>query len=123
MATMEVGNGESTGDTMWASLWCWEAENILNYIPNESYMSTRENLTTFKFLELQDLWLGMIGGICLQTIILIILTSITNWKREAEQAESRVKKWGIIGRPLMMYGKVKVHEDYNGQMLVLLSAA
>ncbi|EEF52516.1 protein DETOXIFICATION 33 [Ricinus communis] len=39
-------------------------------------------------------WSGMIGGICLQTIILIIVTSITNWNKEAEEAESRVKKWG-----------------------------
>ncbi|KAJ9186637.1 hypothetical protein P3X46_002184 [Hevea brasiliensis] len=40
------------------------------------------------------IWSGMIGGICLQTIILIIVTSITNWKREADEAESRVRKWG-----------------------------
>lgn len=31
---------------------------------------------------LQGIWSGMIGGICLQTLILIIVTSITNWKRE-----------------------------------------
>ncbi|XP_031252728.1 protein DETOXIFICATION 33 [Pistacia vera] len=42
----------------------------------------------------EGIWGGMIGGICLQTIILIVVTSITNWKTEAEQAESRVRKWG-----------------------------
>ncbi|KAF5739410.1 protein TRANSPARENT TESTA 12 [Tripterygium wilfordii] len=48
---------------------------------------------TFKF-GVQGIWSGMIGGICLQTIILISITSITNWKREVDQAESRVKRWG-----------------------------
>ncbi|KAF2309956.1 hypothetical protein GH714_005778 [Hevea brasiliensis] len=48
---------------------------------------------TFNFGAM-GVWSGMIGGICLQTVILIIVTSITNWKREAEEAESRVKKWG-----------------------------
>ncbi|MED6147787.1 hypothetical protein PIB30_046971 [Stylosanthes scabra] len=40
------------------------------------------------------IWSGMIGGIVLQTMILIIVTLVTNWRREAEDAESRVKKWG-----------------------------
>ncbi|XP_040996843.1 protein DETOXIFICATION 33-like [Juglans microcarpa x Juglans regia] len=45
-------------------------------------------------LGAQGIWSGMIGGICLQTIILIVVTSMTNWNKEAEQAESRVKRWG-----------------------------
>ncbi|KAK4787831.1 hypothetical protein SAY86_011664 [Trapa natans] len=40
------------------------------------------------------IWGGMIGGICLQTFILILITWYTNWNKEAEQAESRVKRWG-----------------------------
>ncbi|GMH23208.1 hypothetical protein Nepgr_025051 [Nepenthes gracilis] len=53
---------------------------------------------TFKF-GVVGIWSGMIGGICLQTIILIILTSLTNWKKEAAAAESRINKWGgSIGR-------------------------
>lgn len=48
---------------------------------------------TFGF-GVEGIWSGMIGGICLQTIILIVVTSITNWNREAEEAESRVKRWG-----------------------------
>ena len=31
---------------------------------------------------LQGIWSGMIGGICLQTLILIVITSMTNWKTE-----------------------------------------
>lgn len=79
----------------------------------------------FTTSNLQGIWSGMIGGICLQTLILIVVTSLTNWRKEvsiftllhslfhfwslklfivfivetesnlqAEQAESRVKKWG-----------------------------
>ncbi|TKY57756.1 TRANSPARENT TESTA protein 12 [Spatholobus suberectus] len=48
---------------------------------------------TFGF-GVEGIWSGMIGGIVLQTIILIIVTSLTNWEKEAEQAENRVKKWG-----------------------------
>ncbi|KAI6688924.1 hypothetical protein NL676_025752 [Syzygium grande] len=48
---------------------------------------------TFGF-GVEGIWSGMIGGICLQTLILIVITSITNWNREAEEAETRVKKWG-----------------------------
>ncbi|KAK4752761.1 hypothetical protein SAY87_021559 [Trapa incisa] len=48
---------------------------------------------TFGF-GVMGIWSGMIGGICLQTLILIVVTSITNWKREAEEAGDRVKKWG-----------------------------
>ncbi|KAA8528605.1 hypothetical protein F0562_035960 [Nyssa sinensis] len=40
------------------------------------------------------IWSGMIGGICLQTIILVVVTSIRNWKKEADEAENRVKRWG-----------------------------
>jgi len=31
---------------------------------------------------MQGIWSGMIAGIVLQTTILIIVTSITNWKKE-----------------------------------------
>lgn len=52
-------------------------------------------LLGFKFrLGAMGVWGGMIGGICLQTLILIIVTALTNWKKEADEAESRVRKWG-----------------------------
>lgn len=40
------------------------------------------------------IWGGMIGGICLQTFILIIITATRNWDKEAREAENRVKRWG-----------------------------
>ncbi|PSS31370.1 Protein DETOXIFICATION like [Actinidia chinensis var. chinensis] len=45
-------------------------------------------------LGVMGIWGGMIGGICLQTAILIFVTSATNWNREAAETESRVKRWG-----------------------------
>ncbi|XVF36174.1 hypothetical protein REPUB_Repub19eG0035300 [Reevesia pubescens] len=48
---------------------------------------------TFGF-GVMGIWSGMIGGIVLQTLILIVVTSLTNWNKEAEEAESRVKRWG-----------------------------
>ncbi|CAN4105054.1 unnamed protein product [Withania somnifera] len=40
------------------------------------------------------IWGGMIGGICLQTIILIVITAMTNWEKEASLAASRLNQWG-----------------------------
>ncbi|GAB4851981.1 Protein DETOXIFICATION 33 [Ancistrocladus abbreviatus] len=48
---------------------------------------------TFNF-GVEGIWSGLIGGIVLQTIILIIITSLTNWNKEAAEAESRINKWG-----------------------------
>ncbi|XP_059633683.1 protein DETOXIFICATION 33 [Cornus florida] len=48
---------------------------------------------TFDFGAM-GIWSGMIGGICLQTIILVVVTKFTNWRKEANEAESRVKRWG-----------------------------
>lgn len=45
-------------------------------------------------LGAMGIWGGMIGGICLQTIILIAITAMTNWEKEASLAASRVKQWG-----------------------------
>ncbi|XP_021820961.1 protein DETOXIFICATION 33 [Prunus avium] len=52
-------------------------------------------LLGFKFgFGVEGIWSGMIGGIALQTIILIVIVSLTNWNKEADEAESRVQKWG-----------------------------
>ncbi|KAJ1383679.1 Multi antimicrobial extrusion protein [Sesbania bispinosa] len=45
-------------------------------------------------LGVQGIWSGMIGGTGLQTIILVVVTLVTNWKKEADEAESRVRNWG-----------------------------
>lgn len=33
-------------------------------------------------MMMQGIWSGMLGGVCLQAIILIIIITITNWKKE-----------------------------------------
>nr|GMD94561.1 protein DETOXIFICATION 33 [Ipomoea batatas] len=48
---------------------------------------------TFDFGAM-GIWGGMIGGVCLQTIILIVIVSITDWNKEASLADVRVKRWG-----------------------------
>ncbi|KAF8084978.1 hypothetical protein N665_0691s0017 [Sinapis alba] len=40
----------------------------------------------------------MVAGICLQTLILIGIIYYTNWNKEAEQAETRVQRWGGTAR-------------------------
>ncbi|KAG7599691.1 Multi antimicrobial extrusion protein [Arabidopsis suecica] len=49
-------------------------------------------------LGVQGIWGGMVAGICLQTLILIGIIYFTNWNKEAEQAESRVQRWGGTAR-------------------------
>ncbi|CAI9116647.1 OLC1v1017845C1 [Oldenlandia corymbosa var. corymbosa] len=39
-------------------------------------------------------WGGMIGGIVVQTIVLVIIAAVRNWDKEARQAETRIKRWG-----------------------------
>ncbi|XP_043708446.1 protein DETOXIFICATION 33-like isoform X2 [Telopea speciosissima] len=52
-------------------------------------------LLGFKFgFGIEGVWGGMTGGIVLQTIILTIITSCTNWKKEASEAGNRFRKWG-----------------------------
>ncbi|KAK6245354.1 hypothetical protein SCA6_008444 [Theobroma cacao] len=51
-------------------------------------------MVTYYAYSPKGIWSGMIGGIVLQTLILIVVTSLTNWNKEAEEAESRVKRWG-----------------------------
>eukprot|EP01018_Ginkgo_biloba_P034244 Gb_24167 [translate_table: standard] len=48
----------------------------------------------------QGIWGGMIGGTALQTLILLGITSFTNWNREAAQAKDRLRVWGGAGEDL-----------------------
>ncbi|KAH9324803.1 hypothetical protein KI387_004981, partial [Taxus chinensis] len=52
-------------------------------------------LMGYKFdLGAKGIWIGMICGTALQTLILTLITLFTNWNREAAQAEGRLKVWG-----------------------------
>ncbi|KAL3622145.1 Protein DETOXIFICATION 34 [Castilleja foliolosa] len=45
-------------------------------------------------LGVQGIWMGMIFGTFLQTVILLIIVWRTNWNEEVEQASERMRKWG-----------------------------
>lgn len=45
-------------------------------------------------LGVQGIWLGVIIGIVLQTAVLLFILYRTNWRKEALQAEERVRSWG-----------------------------
>ncbi|KAK7279920.1 hypothetical protein RJT34_24981 [Clitoria ternatea] len=42
----------------------------------------------------QGLWGGMICGIVLQTLLLLFILYKTNWNKEVEQTNERMRKWG-----------------------------
>ncbi|EEF29687.1 multidrug resistance pump, putative [Ricinus communis] len=45
-------------------------------------------------LHVQGIWMGMIFGTFLQTLILIYIIYTTNWNKEVEEASERMRKWG-----------------------------
>ncbi|KAJ8752124.1 hypothetical protein K2173_001799 [Erythroxylum novogranatense] len=45
-------------------------------------------------LHVQGIWLGMIFGTFLQTLILVYIIYKTNWNKEVEEASERMKRWG-----------------------------
>uniref|UniRef100_A0A7N0VAM8 Uncharacterized protein n=1 Tax=Kalanchoe fedtschenkoi TaxID=63787 RepID=A0A7N0VAM8_KALFE len=42
----------------------------------------------------QGIWIGMISGTFIQTVILLLMIYKTSWKKEASIATDRIKKWG-----------------------------
>ncbi|XP_004251515.2 protein DETOXIFICATION 40 [Solanum lycopersicum] len=44
-------------------------------------------------LGAKGIWSGMLGGTVMQTIILIWITARTDWNKEVEAAQSRLKRW------------------------------
>ncbi|GMN58152.1 hypothetical protein TIFTF001_027255 [Ficus carica] len=44
-------------------------------------------------LGAKGIWLGMIGGTVMQTLILIWITFQTDWTKEVEEATKRLSKW------------------------------
>ncbi|CAA3016423.1 protein DETOXIFICATION 40-like [Olea europaea var. sylvestris] len=48
----------------------------------------------FKFnLGAQGIWSGMLGGTAMQTVILLWVTSRTDWNKEVEKAKNRLQNW------------------------------
>ncbi|XP_071935486.1 protein DETOXIFICATION 33-like [Coffea arabica] len=54
----------------------------------------------YKFnLGVQGIWWAMLGGSFLQTVILLVIISRTNWHKEAVEADDRVRTWGGATAP------------------------
>ncbi|KAH1248087.1 Protein DETOXIFICATION 40 [Glycine soja] len=52
-------------------------------------------------LSAKGIWLGMLGGTVLQTIILVWVTFRTDWNNEVEEAAKRLNKWENKTEPLV----------------------
>ncbi|CAI9090271.1 OLC1v1025014C2 [Oldenlandia corymbosa var. corymbosa] len=52
-------------------------------------------------LGAKGIWSGMIGGTLMQTLILIWVTYRTDWNKEVEIAQNRLKKWEDKTEPLL----------------------
>ncbi|GLJ22193.1 hypothetical protein SUGI_0417050 [Cryptomeria japonica] len=42
-------------------------------------------------IGVKGIWWGMIVGVALQTLVLIVITSRTDWKKEVQSAEERTR--------------------------------
>uniref|UniRef100_A0A0C9S9A0 Protein DETOXIFICATION n=1 Tax=Wollemia nobilis TaxID=56998 RepID=A0A0C9S9A0_9CONI len=52
------------------------------------------SLLGFKFrLGVKGIWMGMLGGVVLQTLILIVVTYRTDWNKEVERASKHLSTW------------------------------
>ncbi|XP_057815922.1 protein DETOXIFICATION 41 [Cryptomeria japonica] len=49
------------------------------------------------------IWWGMVIGVGLQTIVLVVITSRTNWNKEVEDATDRVKRTNAAEKPTETY--------------------
>ncbi|CAN6298705.1 unnamed protein product [Urochloa humidicola] len=60
-------------------------------------------LLGFKFhLGAKGIWTGMLGGTCMQTIILFWITFRTDWNKEVEEARKRLNQWEDQKQPLLV---------------------
>ncbi|KAL2232908.1 UNVERIFIED_CONTAM: Protein DETOXIFICATION 21 [Sesamum indicum] len=50
-------------------------------------------------LQVEGVWIGMLTGTCIQTIILMIITKRTNWEKQVTIARTRVNKWFVETEP------------------------
>ncbi|XP_019199429.1 PREDICTED: protein DETOXIFICATION 21-like [Ipomoea nil] len=46
-------------------------------------------------LQVKGVWIGMLFGTFLQTIILLVITFKTDWDKQVEDAQKRVRKWVV----------------------------
>ncbi|RHN47577.1 putative multi antimicrobial extrusion protein [Medicago truncatula] len=49
-------------------------------------------------LQVKGVWIGMLFGIFVQTIMLMIITFKTDWNKQVEIARNRVNKWAVVDK-------------------------
>ncbi|KAL3538938.1 hypothetical protein ACH5RR_002304 [Cinchona calisaya] len=50
-------------------------------------------------MAVQGIWWAMLGGSFLQTVALLVIILRTNWQKEAQEADDRVRTWGGAAAP------------------------
>ncbi|XP_004487410.1 protein DETOXIFICATION 40-like [Cicer arietinum] len=50
----------------------------------------------------KGIWLGMLGGTTMQTVILMWVTFRTDWNKEVQEADKRLNKWEDKKEPLLL---------------------
>ncbi|XP_047153348.1 protein DETOXIFICATION 21-like [Vigna umbellata] len=53
-------------------------------------------LNHFFHLDVKGIWIGMLFGTFVQTVMLITITLKTNWDKQVELARNRVNKWTLV---------------------------
>ncbi|RDY06617.1 Protein DETOXIFICATION 22, partial [Mucuna pruriens] len=47
-------------------------------------------------LQVKGIWIGMLFGIFVQTVMLMTITCKTDWDKQVEIARTRVNKWSVV---------------------------
>ncbi|XP_061338871.1 protein DETOXIFICATION 21-like [Gastrolobium bilobum] len=47
-------------------------------------------------LQVKGVWIGMLFGTFVQTVVLIIITFKTDWDKQVEIAQNRINKWAVV---------------------------
>ncbi|WVZ59703.1 hypothetical protein U9M48_009813 [Paspalum notatum var. saurae] len=72
-------------------------------------------LLGFKFnLGIKGIWTGMLGGTCMQTLILFWITFRTDWNKEVEEARKRLNHWDEKKQPLLIFTGRRFMADGGG---------
>ncbi|XP_059668214.1 protein DETOXIFICATION 21-like [Cornus florida] len=50
-------------------------------------------------LEVKGVWIGMLFGTFVQTVVLVIITYKTDWDKQVSMAKIRINKWAVAAEP------------------------
>ncbi|KAF9593427.1 hypothetical protein IFM89_022893 [Coptis chinensis] len=52
-----------------------------------------KSLRNFSSMNFQGIWIGMISGVAIQTLVLVFMTWRTDWESQVEKASARLNRW------------------------------